>query len=164
MVAREDHLLRLDLAALLVALLVDLQVQEARKQIEQAVARENFLPQIRRSVGPPCGSGGFPAPPPSPLLKGKKCVALPARRVVMNTTSVSTAKCTSVRRLNSKIGSRGSRSCWYWACVSDGLARQRILQFDRRHRNAIETDRHVQRLLGSRREMQLPCQAKAVRA
>ena len=31
----------------------------------------------------------------------------------MSTESVSTAKCTSVRRLNSKIGSRGSRSCLY---------------------------------------------------
>ena len=39
----------------------------------------------------------------------------------MSTDSVSTAKCTSVRRLNAKIGSRGSRSRLYCrrACSTD---------------------------------------------
>ena len=61
----------------------------------------------------PSESGGFPAAPPQPLLKGRKRVAVPASRVVMSTASVSTAKCTNVRRLNSKTGSRGSRSSLY---------------------------------------------------
>ena len=51
----------------------------------------------------------------------------------MSTDSVSTAKCTSVRRLNSKIGSRGDRGrCWYCRLrILDRLARERVLQLSR---------------------------------
>ena len=50
MEARKDHGLDLDLAAPVVALLPDLQVDEASEQIKQAVAFEHLLPEIARSV------------------------------------------------------------------------------------------------------------------
>jgi hypothetical protein len=61
----------------------------------------------------PLGSGALPAPPWWPLLNGRKYVPLPSNLVVMNTKSGSTAKCTSARFLNWKIGSFGSRSFLY---------------------------------------------------
>ena len=53
MVAREDHRFLLDLAALVVALLLDLQVDEAREEVEQAVPLQHLLPQIGRAIGAP---------------------------------------------------------------------------------------------------------------
>ena len=116
-----------------VALLFDLQVQEPSEQIQQAVSLQHLLPQVGRAVGAALRDpAGCPRRRRSPLLNGRNCVAVPASRVVMNTASVSTAKWTSVRRLNSKIGSRGSRS---WLVlplrVVHRLAGQRILELQR---------------------------------
>jgi hypothetical protein len=46
-VAGEDHRL-LDLLAFVVALLVDLQMEEARQQVEQAVALQHLFPEVGR--------------------------------------------------------------------------------------------------------------------
>ena len=51
-VAGEDHGLRLDLAALIISFLVDLQVDEAGEEIEQAVTLQHLFPQVCRTVGP----------------------------------------------------------------------------------------------------------------
>ncbi len=51
MVPGEDHRLRLDPPALVVALLLALEVDEPSEQVEEAVSLEDFLPQVRRSVG-----------------------------------------------------------------------------------------------------------------
>ena len=45
-VARKDHRLLLHLAALIVALLLDLQVEEPREQVEQAVPLQDLLPEV----------------------------------------------------------------------------------------------------------------------
>ena len=47
-VAGKDHGLRLDLGAPVVALLVDLQVDEAGEDVEQAAALQHLFPQIGR--------------------------------------------------------------------------------------------------------------------
>ena len=84
--------------------------------------------------------------------------------MVISTDSVSTAKCTSVRRLNSKIGSRGSRSLLVLpARVLHRLAGERVLQLQRGDRDAVQAERDVERLLRARREVKLPGQPQAVR-
>ena len=50
MVAREDHRLDLDLPTAVVSLLLGLQVDKAREQVQKAVAPEHFLPQVSRPV------------------------------------------------------------------------------------------------------------------
>jgi hypothetical protein len=59
-VTREDHRLGLDLTALVVALLVDLQVDEAGEEVEQAVPLQHLFPQVGRAVGPPGRIGRVP--------------------------------------------------------------------------------------------------------
>ena len=53
----------------------------------------------------PPGFTGFPAPPPSPWLNGKNSVVGPTRRVVICTSRLLTAKCTSAPRGNVNSGS-----------------------------------------------------------
>jgi hypothetical protein len=75
----------------------------------------------------------------------------------MCASSVSTAKCTSVRLVNTKIGSRGSRSWRYWwmalaaVCPLSGFLSSRVTSGD-----AVDRQHHIQRLLRLRAEMQLP--------
>ena len=49
-VAREDHGLRLHLAAPVITLRVDLQMDESGEEVEQAVALQHLLPQVGRAV------------------------------------------------------------------------------------------------------------------
>src|SRR6266508_1916923 len=51
MVAQEDHAFLVELAPVFVALVVHLQMQEARKQIEQAIMLKHFFPQIGGAIG-----------------------------------------------------------------------------------------------------------------
>ena len=92
----------------------------------------------------PTGSGGFPAAPSDPLLKGRKRVAVPARRVVMRTDSVSTAKCTSARRL--KFEDRLALIAVLPvlpASIVGPLARERVLQLRRDDGNPVQTERDI---------------------
>ena len=74
----------------------------------------------------------------------------------MSTDSVSTAKCTNVRRLNSKIGSRAVAVLLVLpARILDPLARERVLQLHRCHGNTVQAQRDIQRLLGAWREVEL---------
>ena len=76
MVARKDQRLFLDLPALIVKLLLDLQMDEPGKQVEQAGI---IRPVLAKRQQP----DSVPAPPSHPLLKGRKWVAEPASRVVI---------------------------------------------------------------------------------
>ena len=49
------------------------------------------------------------------------------------------------------------------ARILDPLARERVLQFHRDHRDAVQTQYHIERLLGARRKVKLPSQPQAVR-
>lgn len=71
-VAREDHLLGLHLAALIVALLVDLQMEEARQQVEQAVSGEHFFPQVGGAVAPALRVGRVARPAAVALVEGQE--------------------------------------------------------------------------------------------
>ena len=70
----------------------------------------HWLPMCIVRSGP-ARSVSFPTAPAERFLKGKKYVVALPRLVVMSADSVSTAKCTNVRRSNSKIASRESPSC-----------------------------------------------------
>ena len=82
----------------------------------------------------------------------------------MSTDSVSTAKCTSVRRLNSKIGSRGSRSCLY--CRRASSTRWSVSGF---FSSSVPTGTPFRLsvtsrgLLGAWREVELAGQSQAIR-
>ncbi len=70
----------------------------------------------RYDVAAPSGLTGLPAAPSLPVLNGRKCVAFPASRVVIATSSLETAKCTRQRFANPSSGSPfGSRSVRYCA-------------------------------------------------
>ena len=71
-VAREDHRLRLHLAALVVALLLDLQVDEAREDVEQAVALQHLLPQVGGAIGAPGRVGRIAGAAVAALVEGQE--------------------------------------------------------------------------------------------
>ena len=73
-IAGEDELLDL-------LLLVLLRDEVAAEDFEPALALPDLLPEV--AVGWPFGFSGLPAPPSSPLLKGRKRVAAPSSRVVI---------------------------------------------------------------------------------
>ena len=75
----------------------------------------------------PSVAGGLPAPPSAvPRLNGRKWVLSPASLVVIHTSSLDSAKCTSARVPNPNsgcglpvAGSFTVRSCLYWLIASD---------------------------------------------
>ncbi len=46
--------------------------------------------------------------------------------------------------------------------IGCGLAAERVLEFERQHRNAVDRQRHIQRLLRLRAEVQLAGQPKPI--
>ena len=71
-IAGEDHGLRLDLASLVVAFLVDLQVDEAGEEVEQAVTLQHLFPQVGRAVVPARRIGRVSGCSGATLVEGKK--------------------------------------------------------------------------------------------
>jgi hypothetical protein len=60
---------------------LDLQVDEAGENVEPAIPRPDFFPEVRRLVA--SGLSGLPAPRSRPRLNGRNRVAARSRRVVM---------------------------------------------------------------------------------
>ena len=71
-VAREDHLLGLHFAALVIALFVDLQMEEACEQVEQAVSGEHLFPEVGGAVAPTLWIRRVARAAAVALLNGKK--------------------------------------------------------------------------------------------
>ena len=71
-VAREDHVLDLHLASLIVAFLFHLQVYEARQQVEQAVPLQHLFPQVRSAVGAPFRIGRIAGASVAAFVERKK--------------------------------------------------------------------------------------------
>ena len=162
-VAGEDHGFHLDFGASVVAFLVDLQVNEAGEDVEQAVALQHFFPQICRSVGPPVRIGRVPGRSRAPLVEGQE-----------------------VRRSASQSGGheygfgvygemrqRAALEFEDWLAriaillvlpprIFDPLARKRIFQLHRYHWNTVQAHRDVERLLRTWREMELAGEPKTV--
>ena len=104
-------------------------------------------------MGYPClvgGTGGLPAPPNLPRLKGRNRVLAPSRRVVTYTKSGSTAKCAR-QRPRARSGSRESRSFRYLPDrVLNVLPGERILEFRREERDPVQAQDQIEALLRPR--------------
>ena len=163
-VAGEDHGLRLDLAAPIVALLVDLQVDEAREEIEQAVTLQHLFPQVRRAVGPALRIGRVPGCSGATLVEGEK-VRRRARQAGRHEHRLGVHGEVH-QRTALEFEDRLARVAVLLvlpACVLDPLVRERILQLQRGHGNAVQAQRDIERLLGAWREMELAGQSQAIR-
>ena len=163
MVAGEDHGLRLDLVAPLVPLLFDLQVNEAGQDVEQTVALQHLLPQIGCAIAPAGGIGRIARRPRGSLVEGQELRCL-AGQPGGHEHGVG---------VRSEVGQRAALEfedrlarvavpLILPASVLGALAGERILQLQRCHRDAVQAQREVERLLGARREMELAGEAQTV--
>ena len=162
-IAGEDHRLHLRLAAAVVALLRYLQVDEARQQVEQAVALQHLLPQVRGAVAAAVGVGRIAGAAVAAPVEGQEARSVTGKP----------------RRHQHRLGIHGEVDqgaplegedrrprvavrAVLPAGVRDRLSGERVLQFQGGDRNAVDAQRHVERLLGVRREAKLARDAGAV--
>ena len=163
-IAGEDHGLRLDLASLVVALLVDLQMDEAGKEVEQAVSLQHLFPQVCRAVGPAGRVGRVSGCSSATLVKGKK-VRRRARQPGGHEHRLGVHGKVH-QRAAFEFEDRLARVAVLLvlpARILDRLARERVLQLHRGHRNAVQAQRDIQRLPGgARREVELAGQPETI--
>ena len=162
-IAGEDHGLRLDLASLVVALLVDLQVDEAGEEVEQAVALQHLFPQVCRAVGPTRRVGRVSGCSGATLVEGKK-VRRRARQSGGHEHGLGVHGKVH-QRAALEFEDRLARVAVLLvlpARILDPLARERVLQFQRSHGNAVQAQGDIERLLGAWREMELAGQSQAI--
>ena len=155
-VARKDHRLRLDLAALVVALLVDLQVDEAREEVEQAVPLQHLFPEVRRAIGPPGRIGRVAGAAVAALVEGQE-VRRRARQPRGHEHRLGVHREVD-QRAALELEDRLARVAVLLvlpARVLNRLARERVLQLHRGDRDAVQAERDVEGLLGARREAKL---------
>ena len=163
-VAREDHRLRLDLAALVVALLLDLQVDEAREEVEQAVPLQHLFPQVGRAIGPPGRIGRVPGAAVAALVEGQE-VRRRARQPRGHQHRLGVHREVD-QRAALELEDRLARVAVLLvlpARILHRLARERVLQLHRGDGDAVQAQRDVEGLLGARREVKLPGEPQAVR-
>ena len=163
MVAGEDHGLRPDPVAPLVALLVDLQVNEAGEDVEQAVALQHLFPQIRRAAGPSRRIGRVAGCAVGALVEGQELRRL-AGEPGGHEHGVGVRGEVGQRaalELEDRLA-RVAVPLVLAACVLDGLAGERVLQLQRHDRYAVQAQGDVERALGVRREMELAGESQAV--
>ena len=163
-VAREDHRFLLHLAALVVALLLDLQVDEPRQQVEEAVPLQHLLPQVGRAIGAPRRVGRVAGAAVAPFVEGQEVRRRPCQP----------------RGHEHRFGVHGEVHQRAALELEDRLARiavllvlparlfhrlagERVLQLQRGDGDAVQAEGDIERLLRARREVQLPGQPQAVR-
>ena len=163
-VAGEDHGLRLDLAALIVAFLVDLQVDETGEEVEQAVALQHLFPQVCRSVGPARWIGRVSGCSGGTLVEGKKARGR-ARQTGGHKHGLGVhgkVHQRAVLEFEDRLV-RVAILPILPARILDPLARERVLQFHRSHRDAVQAQRHIEGFFRARRVMELPGQSQPIR-
>ena len=144
-VAGEDHGLRLDLAAPIVAFLVGLQVDEAGEEVEQAVTLQHLLPQVGRAVGPTLWIRRVPRGSLATLVEGQK-VRRRARQTGGHEHRFGVhGKMHQRAALELEDRLAGVAALLVLpACILDPLASERVLQLQRRHRNAVQAQRDIE--------------------
>ena len=163
-VAREDHRLDLDPVPVFVALLVHLQVNESGQKVEEALPLKHLLPQVRRSVSPPLRVRRVPASAVATPVEWKKAGRLTGEAGRHEHRLGVHGEVHEGAALELEDGFAGVAIVLVLpARLFDALASERILQFQRGDRNAVEAQCDVHGLLGSRREVELPGQPEAVR-
>ncbi len=160
MVAGKDHRVRLDLAALVVALLLDLEMDEPRQQIEEAVPLEHFFPEVRRAIGTPLRVGRVACAPVAALVEGQemRCRARQASSHEHRFGVHGKVDQRSALKLEDRLP-RIAVLLILPPRLVQRLAGKRILQLERRDGNAIQAEDHIERLLRTWGEMQLSRQA-----
>jgi hypothetical protein len=162
-VAREDQRLLLHLAALIVALLLDLQVNEARQQIEQAVPLQHLLPEIGGAVGASSGVERIASAAVASLVEGQE-VGGRAREARSHQHGFGIDGEVH-QRAALKFEDRLARIAIVLVLPSrvlDRLSCERILELHGGDGDAIQAERDIERLLRARREVQLPRDAEPV--
>ena len=162
-VAGKDHRLHLYLAAAVVAFFVRLQVDEARDQVEQAVALQHLLPQVGGAVAAPAGSGRIAGAAVAAAVERQEAGGVPGeprghphRFGVRGEVHEGAPLEGKDRRLRVTV------LAVLPASVGDRLPGERVLQFHGGDRYAVDAQRHVERLLRPRREAELARDAGAV--
>ena len=149
MVAGEDHRLGVDLTAEVVALLFNLQVNEAGEDVEQAVTLQHLFPQVCGAVGTPRRIRRIPGGSIATLVEGQK-VRRPAGQA-----SGHAYRFGIHRKMHQRAALEQEDRLVRVAVllvlayrILHPLARERVLQFQRHDGNTVQAQRDVQRLLG----------------
>ena len=163
MVAGEDHRLGPDLAALVVAFLLDLQVNETGEDVEQAVALQHLFPQVGGAAGTARRIRRVAGGPIAPLVEGQEM------RRLSGQARGHTYHFGIHRKMHQRTTLEGEDRLARIAVllvlahrILYPLAGQRVLQFQRHDGDAVQAQRDVQRLLGARREVELAGQTQTV--
>ena len=155
-VAREDHRLDLHLAAVVVASLLGLQMDEPGKHVEQAVPGEHLLPEVGRPVAAALRVGRVPGAPVTPLVEGKELGGVPGQpRGHANPLGVYGEV---HERTALELEDRLPRIAVAPVLLDRILHRlpgERVLQLHRGDGDAVQTQRQVERLLRAGRETKL---------
>ena len=159
----EDHRLDLRPASPVVPLLLHLQMHEARQKVEQAVALQHLLPQVRGAVAAPARIRRVAGAAIAAAIEGKKVGGVAGEaRSHQNRLGVHRKmhNCTPLEAEN--------RYSWITirpvllAGILDVLSRHWILQLQGDDRDPVDAQRHIERLLRTRRIMKLARQPDAV--
>ena len=162
-VARKYHRLALDPAPLVVAPLFDLQVHEAREQLDQALALQHFLPQIGGAIVAAAGIGRVARPAlPAPVERqevgsvagepGRHARALGVDREVHERAPLELEDRLAGIAVTPVLAHR----------VVDRLPGQRVFELRCDDGNAVQAQGDVERLFRSGREVELPRNAEPV--
>ena len=144
MIAGEDHRLLADLLAPDL-LFFDLQMDESGQDVEPRIPLPDFFPEVRRLVA--VGIGRIPGPRSSPRLNGRKKVLLPSSSVVIQTSSGIDGEVDECPLLELEdLVPRIAIGHVLVPGVNDGLAGERVFQFGRGHRNAVQAQHQIERL------------------
>ena len=163
-VAREDHRLGSDLAALVVPPLVDLEVDKAGEEVENAVSLEDLLPEVGRPVGPPGWVGRVAGPTVAAAVERQevRCSAAKSgghqHRLGVDREVHQRAALELEDRLVGVPVALVLRPG-----VLDGLSGERVLELERGERDAVEAQGDVEGVLGTRGVAELPREAEPVR-
>ena len=163
-VAGEDHRFDPHLPALVVAFLVGLEVDEAREQVEQAVAREDFFPEVGGAVGVSVRIGRVARAAVAAPVEGQEAGGgagkpgghehgLGVDREVDERSAL---------ELEDRLA-RVPVPPVLRARILDGLAGERILELQGGDGNAVQAERHVYGVLRAGREAELAGEPGPVR-
>lgn len=144
-VAGENHRRRLDLSALLVPLLVNLQMDESGEQVEQAVSLEHLFPQGGGAIRQPGRIGWVPRATVAALVEWKEvcCGAGEAGGHQHQLGVCREVNQCSPLELENQVA-WGAILFVLPAGILDPLARERVLQFHGGDGDAIQAQRHIE--------------------
>ena len=156
-VARKDQVLLAQLLAVVAGLLFHVEMQEAREQVEQAVALQHFFPHIGRLVVASLGVGRVAGAAVHAAVEGQEVGGRTGQ--ARGHVRLFGIHREMHQRAPGEHEDRFARVAVVAVLVDGvggGLAAERVLQLQRHQRDAVHRQRHIQRLFRLRAEVQLP--------